>query len=359
MTNRPPHCSRRSALVCALVLSAFTVSTTQEVRAQSAPMTVSILRRTAVRTAPSASSPTIAMLNPSTFEVTQVRVNGDFVRLLLNQIDRRRPASGYGYVAAADVAVDSAMTDTVRAQTDAPVRPPTATAVPRRPDTAAAARPAAVVPPRRDTTAVARADAVPRTTTPRTADIIVRPEAPPPPPSAVDSPDLYFLKNGPLTAVLQRPMSYQIGKTRDSIVVPAGFVTEFASIPRALWSELSPVGEHTLAAIVHDYLYWFQPCEREETDNLLMIAMSQNGVSDLRRGAVYAGVRIGSADAWNANRVARERGDLRIVPTQVRPTAQESWSDFRARLGKADIRGTPGQMPRQKYCDYGKSQQTP
>jgi hypothetical protein len=154
-------------------------------------------------------------------------------------------------------------------------------------------------------------------------------------------------------------MSYQIGRTRDSITVPAGFVAEFASIPRALWSELSPVGEHTRAAIVHDYLYWFQPCEREETDNLLMIAMSAAGVSDLRRGAIYAGVRMGSADVWNANRVARDRGDLKIVPTQVAPTAQESWSDYRARLGKADIRGTPGRMPRQKYCDYGKSQQVP
>jgi len=204
-----------------------------------------------------------------------------------------------------------------------------------------------------------RADTALRITIKSATEIIVRPDAPPPPPSAVDSPDLYILKSGPLTAVLQRPMSYQIGKTRDSIVVPAGFVTEFASIPRVLWSELSPVAEHKLAAIVHDYLYWFQPCEREETDNLLMSAMSQEGVSDLRRGAVYTGVRMGSAEAWNANRVARDRGDLKVVPTQVRPTAQESWSDFRARLGKADIRGTPGRMPRQKYCDYGKSQQIP
>jgi hypothetical protein len=154
-------------------------------------------------------------------------------------------------------------------------------------------------------------------------------------------------------------MAYRIGDTRDSIVVPAGFVAEFASVPRALWAELSPVGEHRLAAIVHDYLYWFQPCEREETDNLLMIAMTQAGVSDLRRGAVYAGVRLASGDVWNANRVARDRGDLRIVPTQVGPTAQESFSDFRARLGRADIRGTPGRMPRQKYCEYGKAQQGP
>jgi hypothetical protein len=90
-----------------------------------------------------------------------------------------------------------------------------------------------------------------------------------------------------------------------------------------------------------------------------MIAMTEAGVPDLQRGAVYAGVRVGGKDAWDANRVARDRGDLRIVPTQVRPTPLESWSDFRTRLGKADIRGTAGRMPRQKYCDYGKSQQVP
>ena len=343
--------------MCALALLRIVLTT--EARAQSQKLTVSILRRTAVYMNPSYAAPTMGFLNPSTFEVTQLRVQEGFVRLLLRQIDRRWPANGYGYIAAADVAVDSGATHPVTARADTLVRPPTAAAVPSRPAPVMPARPDTAVPARRDTMMVARPDTAPRTATPRSTEIIVRPDAPAPSPNAVDSPDLSFLKQGPLAAILQRPMSYQIGKTRDSITVPAGFVTEFASIPRSLWSELSPVDEHELAAIVHDYLYWFQPCEREETDNLLMIAMQQRGVSDLRRGAVYAGVRIGSADAWNANRVARDRGDLKIVPTQVKPTAQESWSDYRARLGKADIRGTPGRMPRQKYCDYGKSQQVP
>src|SRR5439155_22795218 len=209
--------------------------------------------------------------------------------------------------------------------------------VPSRPDTAVSSRPTPTTVPR-------AAPAIPRPTTPRPGELVIRPDTPSPQPTAVDTPDLFYLKQGPLTAILQRPMSYQIGGTRDSIVVPAGFVADFSSIPRSLWSELSPLGEHERAAIVHDYLYWFQPCEREEADNLLMIALKQGGVPDLERGAVYAGVRIAGADVWNANRTARDRGDLRIVPTQVSPTAQESWSDYRARLGKADIRGTPGRM---------------
>lgn len=321
-------------------------------------MTVEILRRTAVHANPSYASPTLGFINPSTLGVTQVRVVEGFVQLLLRQIDRRWPATGYGYIAAEDVAVDSATTGPVVARKDTVPRAPTTAAGPSRPAPAAPARRDTVAPVRRDT-AVARTDPAPALPTRRAGEIVVRPEAPPPSPTAVDSPDLHFLKQGSLTAILQRPMAFQIGNTRDSILVPAGFVAEFASIPRALWSELSPMGEHERAAIVHDYLYWFQPCEREEADNLLMIAMTKGGVSDLRRGAVYAGVRIGSADVWNANRVARDRGDLKIVPTGVKPTAQESWSDFRARLGKADIRGTPGRMPRQKYCDYGKSQQVP
>jgi hypothetical protein len=354
--------SRRFSSICALVLCSLAAPIARVAQAQDATITVTILRRTPVRANPSGVATTIGLLNPSTIGVTQIKLDDGYVRIPLRQIDRRWPARGYGYIDAADVDVDSGATRPVaRARADsAPRARPTAVSVaPTRPDTAAMSRPAAVAPLGRDPATVARTDAAPRAPAPGVTDLVVRPDAPPSPPSGVDSPDLNFLKQGPLTAILQRPISLQIGTTRDSITVPAGFVTGFSSIPRALWPELSPVGEHQRAAIVHDYLYWFQPCEREETDNLLMIAMKQNDVSDLERGAAYTGVRIASADVWNANRIARDRGELKVVPPQIRPTAQESWTDFRARLGKADIRGTPGRMPRQKYCDYGKSQQVP
>lgn len=133
--------SRRSALICALVLSSFTVSATREARAQGTPTTVTILRRTALRTAPSTSASAIAFLNPSTFAVTQPRVFDGFVRLLLNQIDRRQYTSGYGYIAAVDVDIDSGTTDTARAGADTLVQ----------------ARPAPVAPSRRDTVVPPRA----------------------------------------------------------------------------------------------------------------------------------------------------------------------------------------------------------
>jgi hypothetical protein len=40
-----------------------------------------------------------------------------------------------------------------------------------------------------------------------------------------------------------------------TIHVPAGFVTDFASIPRFLWNLLPPTGQYGKAAVVHDYCY--------------------------------------------------------------------------------------------------------
>jgi hypothetical protein len=139
--------SRRTAFVCALVLSSFIGPVARDARAQGAPTTVTILRRTAVRTAPSAVATAVAYLNPSTFEVTQVRVNSGFVRLLLRDIDRRRPASGYGYIAAVDVAVDSGTTPAASGRTDTVARAPSVAAPPAAapPTTAPAQAPAPVL----------------------------------------------------------------------------------------------------------------------------------------------------------------------------------------------------------------------
>ncbi|HEX7981403.1 MAG TPA: family 16 glycoside hydrolase [Gemmatimonadaceae bacterium] len=139
--------SRRFALLCALVLSSFTVSATREARAQG-EVTVTILRRTALRTAPSPSASTVAFLAPSTFAVTQFRVTGDFVRLLLNEIDRKQPPKGVGYIAVADVDIDSGATTNA-------ARPV--------PDTLAQARPAPAAPSRRETVAPPPAVAPART----------------------------------------------------------------------------------------------------------------------------------------------------------------------------------------------------
>jgi hypothetical protein len=50
-------------------------------------------------------------------------------------------------------------------------------------------------------------------------------------------------------------MTYVIGSTHERIVVPKGFVADFASIPQPLGSfGLSPQWQYGRAAVVHDYL---------------------------------------------------------------------------------------------------------
>lgn len=83
------------------------------------------------------------------------------------------------------------------------------------------------------------------------------------------------------------------------IIVPKGFETDFASVPRLFWNILPPWGEYAPAAIVHDYLYVMQPFTRYEIDYLFLRIMEQLEVGWFKRHIMYRGVRIGGWNAWN------------------------------------------------------------
>src|SRR6185436_15292102 len=91
-------------------------------------------------------------------------------------------------------------------------------------------------------------------------------------------------------------------------------VTDFTSIPPKLRSFLDSHGRYVRAAVIHDFLYWAQPCSKPQADNILMIAMKQSGVDRLQRTAIYKGVAIGGDAAWNGNRSERQRGVTHVVP---------------------------------------------
>jgi hypothetical protein len=56
-----------------------------------------------------------------------------------------------------------------------------------------------------------------------------------------------------VTAPFNYAVGYPDGKT--IVHVPAGFITDFASIPRVLWSFIPPTGFYGKAAVIHDFLY--------------------------------------------------------------------------------------------------------
>lgn len=77
------------------------------------------------------------------------------------------------------------------------------------------------------------------------------------------------------------------------IDVPAGFVTDLASVPRILWAAFSPFDDYLESAIPHDWGYSSlnDRFTRRQIDSMMLELMFNSGVSDHRRNAVYAAVR--------------------------------------------------------------------
>lgn len=91
--------------------------------------------------------------------------------------------------------------------------------------------------------------------------------------------------------------------------VPAGFVTDFASIPRLAQWLVTKLGRQNKAAVIHDWLYVAQVTNRKDADGIFLRIMREDGVSLWKRRVCYRAVRIGGWAAWNASarRKARER----------------------------------------------------
>lgn len=104
---------------------------------------------------------------------------------------------------------------------------------------------------------------------------------------------------------LTRGIVYAFEKN-DGITVPKGFVTDFASLPRVLWSLIPPTGQHAPAAVLHDYLYKTGRFTRAASDRFFLDAMKASGVSWTRRWMMYRGVRAGGGRAWRAHRKAEK-----------------------------------------------------
>lgn len=83
------------------------------------------------------------------------------------------------------------------------------------------------------------------------------------------------------------------------IIVPSGFVTDFASIPMPARLVLPPDGPYAPAAILHDYMYAVgRPGYRLYADNVLGSAMVYYGVGSMKRRSVYQAVRKFGEDGY-------------------------------------------------------------
>jgi hypothetical protein len=113
--------------------------------------------------------------------------------------------------------------------------------------------------------------------------------------------------------VITGPIRYRVGHAKLPVVVPRGFVTDLASVPRTFWSVLPRDGKYLSAAILHDYMYWDQRCNRAEADRILKMNMDDFGVSGFDKFAVYQAVKTAGGSSWEENTNAKKT-TIRVIP---------------------------------------------
>lgn len=99
---------------------------------------------------------------------------------------------------------------------------------------------------------------------------------------------------------------YRSDLLRDEIAVPAGFVTDFASVPRLPFVYMVVGGKGQRAAVVHDWLYTTHQVTRKQADAVLAEALRVCGYRDLVVKAFYGGTRLGGGSHWDADNLPQE-----------------------------------------------------
>jgi hypothetical protein len=100
-----------------------------------------------------------------------------------------------------------------------------------------------------------------------------------------------------------REFKYFIGSENSKrwITVPAGYLTDGASVPRALWSIIPPWGAYGQAAVVHDILCEYlsimvsgklTPITRERADEIFAEAMAVLQVPPRDIALISEGVKL-------------------------------------------------------------------
>lgn len=104
-------------------------------------------------------------------------------------------------------------------------------------------------------------------------------------------------REGRVLAVLAREVHFRtrFGWQR----VPAGYVTDFASVPRFAAWRIHPLDRHAWAALLHDWRYAVaQPGHKVIADEMFRERMELDGVWQPRRTLMYRAVKLGGGGGY-------------------------------------------------------------
>lgn len=108
-------------------------------------------------------------------------------------------------------------------------------------------------------------------------------------------------KSGGTWTILQ-PLIYESSAAQRLFIVPEGFVTDFASVPRIPLAFLLTGDSAHEAAVVHDWLYRENTVTRELADKIFQEAAHVSGEPGWKAWLMWVGVRVGGWVAWNDHR---------------------------------------------------------
>jgi len=100
------------------------------------------------------------------------------------------------------------------------------------------------------------------------------------------------------------PVKYKKNDEEICLTIPRGQATDFASIPKALHSLISPLSNTIYSAVLHDYLYRSPEdsialnTSRKVVDDIFYYGMKAKGVSRFLAFIMYLGVRLGGKGSY-------------------------------------------------------------
>lgn len=79
----------------------------------------------------------------------------------------------------------------------------------------------------------------------------------------------------------------------DTMKISIGFVTDFASVPRRLWSFVAPIGCYNIASLIHDYIYTKHNYSRSFADNEFLLWLNLLSPKNrVRNKVMYYSVKL-------------------------------------------------------------------
>ncbi len=122
---------------------------------------------------------------------------------------------------------------------------------------------------------------------------------------------LYLIESDGMSGELLRPLMFHSALFDVDIVAPAGFITDFASIPRGLWNIFPKRGKWDRAAVLHDAGYQDKlltltghiiTLPKDTIDAIFQEAMEVSGVGFISRHMMHQAVRWFGGHAFKKDR---------------------------------------------------------